>query len=155
VNVREAMVSDPRVVEAGAPVTEAAELLTHPNVRSVLVVDGDRLVGCVTPTSVVAAIAAGTDLRTATAADVAEGDVPVVGPDQPVDQALRLMGEHDLERIGVVEEGRFLGVLPRGPVLRRLAEDEPGAPEEAGPGAGQPGTGRGTRADEAEGTPAG
>ena len=128
-NVREAIVSDPRVVQAGAGVREAAELLTHPNVRSVLVVDGERLVGCVTPESVVAALAAGSDLATATAGDVADGNVAVVGPDEPVDEALRLMREHDVERIAVVEEGRFLGVLARGPLLRRLAEDEPAAPE--------------------------
>lgn len=128
-NVREAIVSDPRVVQAGAGVREAAELLTHPNVRSVLVVDGERLIGCVTPESVVAALAAGSDLATATAGDVADGNVEVVGPDQPVDETLRLMSEHDLERIAVVEEGRFLGVLARGPLLRRLAEDEPAAPE--------------------------
>lgn len=128
-NIREAIVSDPRVVQAGAGVREAAELLTHPNVRSVLVVDGERLIGCVTPESVVAALAAGSDLATATAGDVADGNVEVVGPDQPVDETLRLMSEHDLERIAVVEEGRFLGVLARGPLLRRLAEDEPAAPE--------------------------
>jgi CBS domain-containing protein len=125
VNVREAIVSDPRVVEASAPVREAAELLTHPNVRSVLVVDGDRLVGCVTPESLVAAVAVGADLGAATAADVADPEVPVIGPDQPVGEALRVMSEQDLERIAVVEDGRFLGVLPRGPLVRRLAEDEP------------------------------
>jgi CBS domain-containing protein len=128
VNVREAIVSDPRVVEASAPVREAAELLTHPNVRSVLVVDADRLVGCVTPESLVAAVAAGTDLGMATAADVADPEVAVIAPDEPVSEALRVMSERDLERIAVVEDGRFLGVLPRGPLVRRLAEDEP-APE--------------------------
>jgi CBS domain-containing protein len=125
VNVREAIVSDPRVVEATAPVREAAELLTHPNVRSVLVVDGDRLVGCVTPESLVAAVAAGADLGAATAADVADPEVAAIGPGEPVSEALRVMSEHDLERIAVVDDGRFLGVLPRGPLVRRLAEDEP------------------------------
>jgi CBS domain-containing protein len=129
-NVREAIVSDPRVVQAGAGVREAAELLTHPNVRSVLVVDGERLLGYVTPESVVAAVAAGVELETATAGEVADGDVLVVGPEQPVDEALRLMAEHDLERIAVVEDGRFLGVVARGPLLRRLAEDEPAVVEQ-------------------------
>jgi CBS domain-containing protein len=35
------------------------------------------------------------------------------------------MAQHGLERVAVVEEGRLLGVLPREPVVRRLAEDEP------------------------------
>jgi CBS domain-containing protein len=125
VNVREAIVSDPRVLEASAPVREAAELLTHPNVLSVLVVDGDRLVGCVTAESLVAAVAAGADLGAVKAADVADTAVVAVGPDEPVSEALRVMSERDLERIAVVEDGRFLGVLSRGPLVRRLAEDEP------------------------------
>jgi CBS domain-containing protein len=129
VNVREAIVPDPRVVQASAGIREAAELLTHPNVRSVLVVDGERLVGSVTPESIVAALARGVDLTTATAGDAADGNVTVVGPDAPVDEALRLMSAQDLERIAVVEDDRFLGVLPRGPLLRRLAEDEPDSPE--------------------------
>lgn len=132
-NVREAMVSDPRVVEARAPAQEAAELLTHPNVRSVLVVRSAELVGCVTPESIVAAVAAGADLLASTAGDIAEPDVTVIGPDAPVDEALRLMSERDLERIAVVEDGRFLGVLPRSPILRRLAEDEPRSADDGTP----------------------
>lgn len=132
-NVREAMVSDPRVVEGGAPAQEAAELLTHPNVRSVLVVESAELVGCVTPDSIVAAVASGADLRASTAAEIADPEVSVVGPDAPVDEALRLMSERDLERIAVVEDGRFLGVLPRTPILRRLAEDEPRSADDGSP----------------------
>ena len=39
--------SDPLVLQANANAREAAELLTHPNVSSVLVADGDKLVGCI------------------------------------------------------------------------------------------------------------
>ena len=38
------------------------------------------------------------------------------------------MGERGLERVAVVEDGRLLGILPREPVVRRLAEDEPPPP---------------------------
>jgi CBS domain-containing protein len=121
--VREALVADPRVLAAGAGAREAAELLTHPQVRSVLVTDGDRLLGCVTPESIVAAVAAGVDLRSASAGDVCSADVTTVGPDMPLEDALHLMAERDLERLPVTEDGRLVGVLPRS-VLRRLAEDE-------------------------------
>ena len=60
--VREALVSDPRVLQAGTAVREAAELLTRPNVESALVADGERLVGCVTRESIVEAVARGIDL---------------------------------------------------------------------------------------------
>ena len=100
-------------------------MLTKPNVVQVLVVDDYRLVGSVTEEAVVAAVAEGLDLRELTAGDLADPDVPTVGPDTPLDEAILLMGETSLERMAVVEDGRLLGILPREPVVRRLAEDEP------------------------------
>jgi CBS domain-containing protein len=127
VKVREALVADPRVLASGTPVREAAELLAKPHVESVLVADGDRLLGCVTTEALVAAVAEGRDLRALAASDLADPEVATVGPDTPLDEALHLMVERGLERLAVTEDGRLLGVLPREPVLRRLAEDEPPA----------------------------
>jgi predicted transcriptional regulator len=123
--VREALVSDPRVVSADASAREAAELLTHPQVESALVTDGERLLGCVTLESIVAALAKGVDLLSATVREVCETDMTTVGPDLPLDEALHLMAESGLERLPVTEDGRLLGVLQREPVARRLAEEEP------------------------------
>jgi CBS domain-containing protein len=125
VKVREALVADPRVLPSDAPVREAAELLAKPHVENVLVADGDRLVGCVTTAALVAAVAEGRDLRSLAAGELADPAVATVGPDTPLDEALHLMVERGLERLAVTEDGRLLGVLPREPVLRRLAEDEP------------------------------
>jgi CBS domain-containing protein len=122
--VREALVSDPRVLSADASAREAAELLTRPQVRAALVTEGDRLLGCVTLESIVAAVARGVDLRAATARDVCDTDVTTVSPDMPLEEALHLMAEEGLERLPVTDDGRLLGVLPREPVARRLAEEE-------------------------------
>ncbi len=130
--VREALVADPRVVAPSASAREVAELLLRPHVESALVADEGRLVGCVTRESLVAAVARGVDLAAATAGDLADGDVTTVGPDDALDDTLHLMAERDLDRVVVVENGRLLGILPREPILRRLAEDEPPADEPAG-----------------------
>ena len=127
--VREALVSDPRVLPGDATPQQVAELLTHPHVESALVVDGERLVGCITPETLVSAIAAGRDLGSLTAADLADGEVPTIGPDESLEEALRVMAEHDLERLAVVDGGRFLGILPREPLIRRMAEDERDEPK--------------------------
>jgi CBS domain-containing protein len=132
VRVRDAVVPDPRVVDAAAPVREAAELLGRPHVESVLVTDGGRLVGVVTRRSLVAALARGEDLREASAGSIADGEVETIGPDELLDEALHLMGERELERLVVVEGDRLLGVLPREPIVRRLAEDEPPETDEPG-----------------------
>jgi len=131
VKVREALVADPRVVAPSASAREVAELLLRPHVESALVADEGRLVGCVTRESLVAAVARGVDLTGATARDLADGDVTTVGPDDPLDHALHLMAERELDRVVVVEDGRLLGILAREPILRRLAEDEPPADESA------------------------
>ena len=111
-------------MEADAGAREVAELLTRPNVRSALVVDAGRLVGCVTTDSIVAAVARGADVGRLSAGELADGEVTTVTPDTALEEALRLMGERGLDRLAVVEDGRFLGVLPRDPLVRRIAEDE-------------------------------
>ena len=122
--VREALVSDPRVLPSDAPLREAAALLLRPHVRSALVVDGERLVGCVTLEAIARAVAGGADVRELRVSDVCEADVATIGPETPLDEALHLMVERGLERLAVTEDGRLVGVLPREPVLRRIAEDE-------------------------------
>jgi predicted transcriptional regulator len=123
--VREAVVPDPRVLAADASAQEAAELITRPQVRSALVADGDRLVGCVTLESIAVAVAKGLDMRSATAQDVCETEVTTVPPDMALDEALHLMAELGLERLPVTDDGHLVGVLAREPVARRLAEDDP------------------------------
>jgi len=134
VKVREALVADPRVVAPSTSAREVAELLLRPHVESALVADEGRLVGCVTRESIVAAVARGDDLSSRAAADLADGDVTTIGPESPLDEALHLMVERGLDRMVVVEDGRLLGILPREPILRRLAEDEPPEDEAAADG---------------------
>ena len=117
--------SDPRVVQANAGAREAAELLTHPQVTSVLVADGDQLVGCIGAADLVAAVARGLDLQSATAGEVADSNVVTISPDLPLDEALYRMAELDVERLPVTDDGRLLGIVAREPIARRLAEDEP------------------------------
>jgi CBS domain-containing protein len=76
-------------------------------------------------------VARGDDVARVTAGDLADGGVATIGPDEALEEALHAMAEHDLERIAVVEDGRLLGILPREPLVRRLAEDEPPEDEDA------------------------
>jgi CBS domain-containing protein len=124
--VREAMLTDPKALPASASVQEAGELLTRPEVRAVLVVDGERWVGVVTCEGLVErVVAAGRDPRSTSVGDVAEPVSVTVLPDMPVEDAYRLMEEEDVERLPVTEDGRLVGVLSRSALTRRLAEDEP------------------------------
>ena len=127
---RDAMVAEPATLDASASAAEAGERLAHPDVRAVLVCDDGQLVGVLTRTTLVReVVAAGRDPRTTTLGEIVEPPRFTLDADLPLDEAFRLLEEHDLERVPVVEHGRLVGVLSRAVVQRRLAEDE--APEEA------------------------
>jgi CBS domain-containing protein len=125
--VREAMVSDPLTLEAGASAQEAARRLAEPDVRSVLVCAEGRLVGVVTRKTLVREVVAkGRDPRTTTLGEIAEPPLHTIDADAELEAAFRDLEQRDLERVPVTgADGRLVGVLSRAAVQRRLAEDEP------------------------------
>lgn len=130
--VRDAMVRDPRTLEAGATAQEAAEALSRPEVRAVLVCDAGRLVGVITRKTLVReVVAAGRDPRSTRLAEIAEEPLFTIDAALPVDEAFQTMEERDFERVPVIEDGKLVGVLSRSALQRRLAEDEPPEPPEA------------------------
>jgi CBS domain-containing protein len=132
--VRDGMLSDPAALAVDTTVQEAAEHLMRPDVRALLVVDGEgTLVGLVTPDSLVEhVLAAGLDPRSTSVSTAVVQPRLVLDADQLLDDGYRLLEEAELERAPVLEQGRLVGVLSRSVVQRRLAEDEPSADDEAG-----------------------
>jgi CBS domain-containing protein len=130
--VREAMVTEPKTLDASASAQEAGELLSRTEVRAVYVCEDHRLLGIVTRKTLVReVIAAGRDPRATTLGDIAEEPWWTVESDQPIEEAFRFLEDKDAERVPVVEGGRLVGVLSRSVLQRRLAEDEP-VPGDAG-----------------------
>jgi CBS domain-containing protein len=125
--VRDGMLSDPAVLPAAASAQEAGEHLVRPDVRAVLVVDGEgMLVGVVTPDALVErVVAAGRDPTATTLAEVAVDPTLVLDADLSLDEGYRQLEEAEVERAPVTEGGRLVGVLSRSVVQRRLTEDEP------------------------------
>ena len=132
--VRDAMLSDPFSLGVSAPARDAGEALARPEVWVVFVCDGRRLVGAVTRKTLVReVVATGRDPLTTTLGEIAEPPNHTLPSTMPLDEAFAQLEELDLERVPVVEDGRLVGVLSRAVVQRRLAEDEPPEPDDAGP----------------------
>ena len=75
-------------------------------------------------------VAAGLDPTAVELREIAEPPIFTLDAGLALDQAFHMLEERDLERVPVVEEnGRLVGVLSRAVVRRRLAEDEPPAPD--------------------------
>ncbi|GIG56574.1 oxidoreductase [Longispora fulva] len=125
--VRNLMTRGPICLPADATLTEAAEHMADHDIGDVLVLDGGTLRGILTDRDlVVRAVAAGLDPDSTTCGELATGHPLVLGPEDPVDFALRLMRQHAVRRLPVCAEGgRPVGIL----TLGDLAED--GAPASA------------------------
>jgi CBS domain-containing protein len=123
--VREAMVPEPRTLEASAPAVEAGQLLARPEVRAVFVCDDGRLVGVLTRKTLVREVVApGRDPRETPVGEIAEEPHYTIDSKMDLEAAFHFLEKHDAERVPVVEDGRLVGVLSRSVLQRRLAEDE-------------------------------
>jgi CBS domain-containing protein len=129
--VRDAMVSDPHALEAGATAQEAGEALMRPEVRSVLVCDGGRFIGVITRKTLVREVVArGLDPRATILREIAEIPNATLDSELPLAEAFAFLEEGDYKRLPVVDQGKLVGVISRSSVQRRLAEDDPPPAEE-------------------------
>ena len=121
--VKDAMTASPRTISASTPIAEAAKLMRDENVGSLPIVDGDRLEAIVTDRDI--AIRAVADQKLdATAGSIASKQLVTVDPGQPLDEAARLMAEHQVRRLPVCEEdGRLVGMLAQADVATHGGHD--------------------------------
>jgi CBS domain-containing protein len=113
--IREHMTPDPVTLSSSTTVFDAARQMRDADIGDVIVEDDGQLVGVATDRDIVVrAVAEGRDPKSTTLRDVCTGSLVVVGPDDPVEDAERLMREHAIRHIAVVEKGRPVGVVSIG-----------------------------------------
>lgn len=125
--IRELMTVRPRTVKAGDPIVEAAKLMKGEDSGIAPIVDGDRLVGVVTDRDIaIRIVAEGRDPRETKVEEIASHNVVTIDPQQGLDEALRLMAQHQVWRLPVVEEdGRLIGIVSQADVARRAGAERP------------------------------
>src|SRR5206468_10155843 len=84
------------------------------------VTENGRLTGMITDRDIaVRVVAERKDPQSTTVREVASTDLVTVDPQQDLDEALRLMTQHQVRRLPVVEEdGRLVGVIAQADVAR-------------------------------------
>jgi CBS domain-containing protein len=110
--VQEVMTSNPTTVTPDTPATEAARIMKSEDTGIVPIVDGDRLVGVITDRDLTLKIIAEGRSPDTRVSELASKDLVTVDPQQSLEEAARLMAEHQVRRLPVVEEdGRLVGIL--------------------------------------------
>src|SRR5215831_8910405 len=126
--VRDAMSHRPRCVSPDTPLSEAAAVMESEDVGALPVLDGEHLAGMVTDRDIVTrAVALGKDPRGMPVREVATKEVVAIGQDEDLSDALKLMAQHRVRRLPVVDdEDRLVGVLAQADVALTSKEKSVG-----------------------------
>ena len=110
--VAEVMTPEVVTIEPSASIADAAKRMIQEEKGPLPVVEGDRPVGMVTDRDIIARVVAEErDPGSLTVGDIATRELVTIGSDQDIDEAARLMDEHQLDRILVVEGERLVGII--------------------------------------------
>jgi CBS domain-containing protein len=111
--VRQVMTADVVTVSPSMSVVEVAKEMIAREKGPLPVVEGGRVVAMITDRDLVArVVAASRDPNTVRCEEIATKDLVTIRPDQDLRAARRLLAQHQLDRLLVVEEGdRLVGIL--------------------------------------------
>lgn len=117
--ISEAMTSDTCAIDAEKSVQYAAQMMRDEDVGFAPIVENDRMVGALTDRDIaIKVVAEGRDPQTTTVLDVASKALVTIEPNEDLDEALKLMAQHQLRRIPVVDGARLVGVIAQADVAR-------------------------------------
>ncbi|MDQ3876246.1 MAG: CBS domain-containing protein [Actinomycetota bacterium] len=118
--IRDVMTPNPSTLSADSSVAEAAKLMKREDVGVIPVVEGERLVGTVTDRDIaIRVVAEGKDPSSVSMREIASTDLVTIDPQQNVGKALRLMADHQVRRLPVVEaDGRLVGIVAQADVAQ-------------------------------------
>jgi CBS domain-containing protein len=127
-SIRELMTTNPRSVESGSTVVEAARLMRDEDAGLIPVCEGEKLVGTVTDRDIaIRVVAEGKSPESITVGEIASRDLVTIDPQQELDEALRLMARHQVRRLPVVEEdGKLVGIVAQADIARNASDAETG-----------------------------
>jgi CBS domain-containing protein len=118
--VEQVMSPTPTVVDARSPIREAAQRMRDEDIGDVLVRKNGGLCGIVTDRDIVVrALAEGRDPDSTSVGDICSQELVAVEPDQPVDEALRIMRDRAVRRLPVIRDGEPVGVVSLGDLAKK------------------------------------
>src|SRR5689334_15109167 len=110
--VRDVMTKNPVALSSDSSVVDAAKAMSDHRIGTVVVMDMDKPSGIVTDRDItVRAVATGKDLSKITLADISSHSLAAVRPDQPIEDAMKMMKSHDVKRVIVMSETRLEGIV--------------------------------------------
>jgi CBS domain-containing protein len=111
VKISEIMTSAAVIDQSDDTLAEAARKMWKQQTGSLLVMDGDDLVGILTERDVLKAVAAGAKTDEVRISEVMTKDVLTVGPQASLREAAKIMADRWIRHLPVIDGGKVVGVL--------------------------------------------
>ncbi len=86
--------------------------------------ENGKLIGIVTELDILRAENEGKELARTVAGDVMTNEVVTGNPDTPITEVIGLMEKFNIIRVPIVKNGKLVGIVSRGDILRSLLEPE-------------------------------
>jgi CBS domain-containing protein len=126
-SIRDVMTSDPCTIEAGKSVAYAAKMMRDEDVGLAPIVESDKLIGMLTDRDIaIRVVAEGRNPEQVTAGEIASKQVVTIDSQQDLAEALRIMAQHQVRRLPVIEDGRLVGVVAQADVARQDHDKQTG-----------------------------
>ena len=90
---------------------QACDKMRHAQTSSMLIMDGDRLVGIVTERDVVKTIAQGLDPKETRVKDIMTTDLVTIGPMTTLKEAANIMATKWIRHLPIVEGSKVVGMI--------------------------------------------
>jgi CBS domain-containing protein len=129
--VRDLMTAKPITVDPETPMLEARQRMVAERIRHLIVVEDARVVGIVTdrdirlnlpsPATSLSVWELNYLLAKLTVGGVMSTGVLVVDPERPAADAARIMMEHKIGALPVVDQGRLVGIVTESDFVRAIA----------------------------------
>jgi CBS domain-containing protein len=123
--IRDIMTDDVESCTLLDNVYEVALKMKQLNVGAIPIVDQDKLVGMITDRDIVVRGVAEKHPGSTKVEDIMSNNLITVTPDATSKEAAKLMAEHQIRRLPVVEEGKLIGIVSLGDfAIRELSDDQ-------------------------------
>jgi CBS domain-containing protein len=112
--VRDYMSTHVQTADANAELSTIAQLMKKEDVGFIPLVEEKEYVGIITDRDIVVKGLAEGDVEQKKASDIMTKEVVTATPDTAIEEAARIMQEHQVRRLLVVDEGKINGVVSLG-----------------------------------------
>lgn len=117
-------------VASNLRVSDAAKTMTEDKVDSILVFEGDDIIGILTQKDILSdVVAKGIDPKTITIKEIAQKPIIKIHKDAKVREAISLMTKHDIRRLIVYNDQRPIGIISQKMVVGNMGQTSVLLPE--------------------------